>query len=135
MVFYLGLSLVVMLIYHTMKAEDTRRGLWIAVRQLVLLGIVGAVLGAALLIPALELTRLSVRDNNDLEFINSFALPPAQFLGLALPGLFGNPNQAPTYYWGRDFYEEFSAYLGLLPCWPYRWRSGGCGGNMSFSSA
>ncbi len=115
MVFYLGLSLVVMLLYHTMTAEDTGRGLWVAVRQLVLLGIIGVVLGAALLLPALELTRLSVRDSNDLEFINSFALPPAQFLGLALPGLFGNPNQAPTYYWGRDFYEEFSAYVGLLP--------------------
>ncbi len=115
MVFYLGLSLIIMLIYHIMTAEDTVRGAWVAIRQLVLLGIVGVILGAALMLPALELTRLSVRDNNDLEFINSFALPPAQFLGLALPGLFGNPNQAPTYYWGRDFYEEFSAYLGLLP--------------------
>ncbi len=115
MVFYLGLALVVMAIYHTMTAEDTLRGAWIAVRQLALLGIVGVILGAALLLPALELTQLSVRDANDLEFINSFALPPAQFLALALPGLFGNPNQAPTYYWGRDFYEEFSAYAGLLP--------------------
>ncbi len=115
MVFYLGLALVVMAIYHTMTAEDTMRGAWMALRQLVLLGIVGVILGAALMLPALELTRLSVRDNNDLEFINTFALPPAQFLALALPGLFGNPNQAPTFYWGRDFYEEFSAYVGLLP--------------------
>ncbi|MCA0457798.1 MAG: YfhO family protein [Chloroflexi bacterium] len=115
MVFYLGLSLVVMLVWHTMTADDTVRAFGLALRQLVVLGIIGAVLGAALLIPALELTRLSVRDSNDIEFINSFALPPAQFLGLALPGLFGNPNQAPTYYWGRDFYEEFSAYVGLLP--------------------
>ncbi len=99
MVFYLGLSLVVMLIYHIMTAEDTMRGAWVAIRQLIVLGIIGVILGAALMLPALELTRLSVRDNNDLEFINSFALPPAQFLGLALPGLFGNPNQAPTYYW------------------------------------
>ncbi len=115
MVFYLGLALVVMMIYHIVTAEDTRQAAWVAIRQLILLGIIGAILGAALLLPALELTRLSVRDSNDLEFINTFALPPAQFLSMALPGLFGNPNQAPTFYWGRDFYEEFSAYAGLLP--------------------
>jgi len=115
MVFYLGLALVVMAIYRIVTAEDTWKAAWFAIRQLVILGIIGAILGAALLLPALELTRLSVRAGNDLDFINTFALPPAQFLSMALPGLFGNPNQAPTYYWGRDFYEEFSAYAGLLP--------------------
>src|SRR5262249_56180269 len=62
-----------------------------------------------------ELTGVSARNSTDLAFANSSALPPAQLLDLALPGFFGNPKTPPYYYWGADFFEEFTAYTGLLP--------------------
>ncbi|MEZ4668647.1 MAG: YfhO family protein [Anaerolineae bacterium] len=113
--FYMALCLLALLGYHTVMAEDSLKALWQGAQLLVFMGIIGLILGAALLLPVLEFTRLSVRESTDLNFINSFALPPAQFLGLALPGLFGNPTQSPVHYWGADFYEEFAAYAGLLP--------------------
>src|SRR5581483_10461600 len=58
---------------------------------------------------------LSSRTEADLAFSNTFALPPAQYLSLALPGFFGNPKVGPYFYWGADFYQEFMAYAGLLP--------------------
>ena len=84
--------------------------------RLVIIGIGGAILGAALLLPAAELSQRATRESGDLDFANTHALPPAQFLSaLALPDLFGNPKTPPSYYWGADFYEEFTAYAGLLP--------------------
>lgn len=113
--FYLGLCLVGLLVYHVVMAEDARQAAWDGVLRLAVMGVGGLVLGAALVLPAVELTAVSVRENTTPEFINSFALPPAQYLNLVVPGLFGNPKAAPSGYWGADFYEEFGAYAGLLP--------------------
>ncbi len=97
------------------RADPARAGRYAALR-LIEIGIGGAILGAALLLPAGELSRHATRSANDLAFANTYALPPAQFLSaLALPDLFGNPKTPPSYYWGADFYEEFTAYAGLLP--------------------
>jgi hypothetical protein len=118
MVLYGGLMLVCLWVYHTVQADDwdgIRRAGWYAGWRLTAVVVGGLILGAALVIPAAELTALSARSDSTLTFANSFALPPAQLLSLALPGFFGNPKVAPYYYWGADFFEEFTAYVGLIP--------------------
>ncbi len=126
MLFYLLLTLGLLAVYQVVTAAAFT---WGVIRQtaqpLLLIVIGGLLLGAALIVPALELTRLSVRSANELDFINSFALPPAQLLAVAVPGLFGLPTQPPARYWGADFYEEFSPYVGLLPllALPLAWRT------------
>ncbi len=72
---------------------------WYAGRLLTLIVIGGLVLGAALILPAAELTRVSQRSETGLAFANTYALPPAQYLDLALPFLFGSPRGTPFYCW------------------------------------
>ncbi len=119
MLVYLGLCLVALWAWHIAQADDALRAGWEAGRLLISMVIGGAILGAALILPAAELTGLSSRGGNanDLAFINSFALPPAQVIGLALPNFFGNPKTGPSSYpyWGADFFQEFAAYAGLFP--------------------
>jgi hypothetical protein len=115
MVLYLGIGLLTLWLYHVAQADDPLRGAWYAGRLLAITVLGGLALGAALVLPAAELTLLSARSGADLTFANQFALPPAQFIDIALPGFFGNPKNPPYYYWGADFFEEFTPYAGLLP--------------------
>ena len=117
LVVYMGFGLISLWLYHIANAPEGAeiRAGWEAGWRLAAIGIGGLILAAALVIPAAELTRLASRETGDLEFANTFALPPAQYLSLALPGLFGRPDWAPYFYWGADFYEEHNAYAGLLP--------------------
>jgi hypothetical protein len=113
---YMGWGLLSIGAWYVTNAPQPSRAARSAVLRLAVIGIGAVILGAALLLPAAELAQRTTRDPNDLEFANSFALPPAQLLSsLALPDLFGNPKTPPSYYWGADFYEEFTAYAGLLP--------------------
>lgn len=112
---YIGLALVVLAGYHIAQTDLNRSVLLQTGRQLLLISVGGAILGAALLLPTAELTNLSVRSDTDLTFNDKFALPPAQLLSLAVPQLFGEPKAVPQPYWGADFYQELSAYAGLLP--------------------
>ena len=119
MVLYGGIALVALWVYHIAQADPdwphVWRAAWYSGWRLTALVVGGLILGAALVLPAAELTSLSARSDTDLSFANSFALPPAQFISLALPDFFGNPKVPPYYYWGSDFYEEFTAYAGVLP--------------------
>lgn len=125
---YGGIVLITLWFYHIAQAdaENMLHAGWYATRLLLLTLVGGLILGASLVIPAAELTMLSARNGSDLSFANSFALPPAQLIGLAVPGIFGNPKVPPYYYWGMDFFEEFSAYAGLLPLLAialvFRWK-------------
>jgi hypothetical protein len=113
---YVGWGLVSLWVWQVVQSEDPAQAARHAGIRLLVMVTGGAILGAALLLPAAELARHGIRQSGDLEFANTFALPPAQYLSaLALPDLFGNPQIAPSYYWGADFYEEFTAYAGLLP--------------------
>jgi len=123
---YGGICLVTLWVNDVARHDDLIRAVWDASRLLVVIVFGGAFLGAALVLPAAELTQVSARLDSDLTFANSFALPPAQFISLALPGFFGNPKVGPYYYYGADFFEEFTAYAGLLPLLAipliFRWR-------------
>jgi hypothetical protein len=129
LVIYLLVCLGTLWIYHTGTADDLIHAGWYAGRLLVITLVGGAILGAALVIPAAELTSLSNRSGADLSFANEFALQPAQYTMLALPYFFGNPKIGPYYYWGPLYFEEYTAYAGLLPLLAiplvFRWRRKG----------
>ncbi|HLY28326.1 MAG TPA: hypothetical protein VKQ72_18405, partial [Aggregatilineales bacterium] len=121
------IALLTLWLYYAARAEAPLQAAWYAAKHLILIAFGGAVLGAAILIPAGQFTALAVRGSSDLAFANSFALPPAQYIGLALPGFFGDPKATDyTHYWGADFFQEFVAYAGLLPILAiplaFRWR-------------
>jgi len=84
-----------------------------AIRFLLTITVVGAILGAALLLPVADFTLRSTRTvESSLGFSNSYALPAGQILTLLFPNLFGEPNNG---YWGVPFYEELTIYVGVLP--------------------
>ncbi|MBN1202498.1 MAG: hypothetical protein JXJ20_11625, partial [Anaerolineae bacterium] len=115
LVLYTGFGLLALWAYHIARADDLLQGGLYATLRLAAMGTGGLVLGAALVLPAVELTGLSAREAGDLAFANTHALPPAQLLSFIVPGLFGNPTAEPYFYWGADFFEEFLGYAGLLP--------------------
>lgn len=83
-----------------------------AIRTLVIMLVVGGILGAALLLPVAEFTARSTRTDGGIGFSNSYAMPAGQLLTLLIPNLFGEPYRG---YWGLPFYEELTAYIGILP--------------------
>ncbi len=111
---YLGLLLITQWVYHIARNEPREHAAWIATRQLVVMGVGAVLLGAALVIPAAELTTRSARSSTDEKFTNMYAMPPADYLILAVPNLFGNPKALGNYWGGAEF-EEYTAYVGLLP--------------------
>jgi hypothetical protein len=97
-------------------ARELGSGFWRTLRPLIVIVGVGAILGAALLIPAAQFTLRSTRTQGaSLEFSNSYALPGGQLITLVFPNLFGHPHLDDQGYWGLPFYEEVTAYFGILP--------------------
>jgi len=110
---HLGLLLAALATLHVLTAPDWRPALILAVRQLALMLVGGALLAAVQLLPVAEFTPFSTRGvAADLEFAGSFPLPGAQLLTLPFPGLLGSPAK-PTGYWGNPFYEELMGFAGL----------------------
>ena len=108
---YFGLLwLAVMFLYVVFGTKQTT--FFQAFRPLVVMLAVGGLLGAVLLLPVAEFTTRSTRVDGGLGFSNSYAMPPEQLVTLVIPNLFGEPNRG---YWGVPFYEELTAYMGILP--------------------
>lgn len=79
---------------------------------LTLVGI-GFLLSAIQLIPSLELVYHSVRQRASYAFCASFSFPPENLITFFTPEIFGNNIQFP--YWGRYYFWEMCAYIGILP--------------------
>lgn len=73
--------------------------------------VVGAGLSAITLLPALELTRLSVRNAYTYQEAAQFSLPPIEMVGILVPGFFG---RGPENAWGPWSRVEVG-YLGIFP--------------------
>jgi hypothetical protein len=111
-----GLWLAALGLYAALSVPTDRgRAAVRALRPLLVMGIGGVVLGAALLLPVGEFTLRSTRTENSLQFSNSYAMPAGQLLTLVIPNLFGYPRLPDHGYWGLPFYEELTAYLGIVP--------------------
>ncbi len=97
-------------------AADRIRVAGRALRPLIVTVVGGAILGAVLLLPVGQFTLRSTRTrSSSLDFSGSYALPAAQLITLVFPNLFGHPRLPDQGYWGLPFYEEVTAYVGILP--------------------
>lgn len=64
-----------------------------------------------------------IKGGLDAEEAMSWSLPPEELGALVIPGLFGlsrqeagpNPDNIPSYYWGRMHFTQTASYMGLLP--------------------
>ena len=69
-----------------------------------------------LLLPVGQFILVSSRTQSaSIAFSNQYALPGAQLITLLIPNLFGWPRLPGDGYWGLPFYEEVTAYVGILP--------------------
>ena len=111
-----GWALAAMWAYHAAQNDDLVRDGWRAGWRLAVIAIGGALLGAVMILPAAELSQFATRSAGDFDFAMQYELPPVQVISaLALPDLFGHPYVEPSLYWGDLFFEEDTAYAGLLP--------------------
>ncbi len=70
---------------------------------------IGTLIGAAQVLPVVELVRMASRPPHSFEYIKKMALVPASFLTGLMPDIFGNP--VDYNYWGEFFITKGRAYL------------------------
>jgi len=105
---FIVLVLVVFALWHAWEERQRRAwvlGLW----SLVLLVAFG--LAAPTLLPSIEFTQHTVRATFTYEQAARYSLPPAELIGLFVPGFFG---RGPQNAWGPWDRVEVG-YLGVLP--------------------
>ncbi len=97
--------------YAVYRVVESRRS---ALRVLAALGVtlvVGLGLSALVLVPSVEMSRASVRSSFTYEDAAQFSLPPAELVGLFVPGFFGRGPEAAWGPWPR----VEVGYLGIFP--------------------
>jgi xanthosine utilization system XapX-like protein len=111
--------------FYTAVAAVLYLGVRVAAREApaqALLGLVGiyigaAALGAAQLLPGLELGAESTRGAGvPYSFAALFSFPPENLLTLIAPGFFGDLREAGVSYWGRCYLWEMSLFCGVGAC-------------------
>jgi SAM-dependent methyltransferase len=117
MLLYVAMLLVGLWANHLAESiadrESVRPALWLATRQLVIVVVGGALLGAVMLLPTGMHVPLTARSNLGLQFADTFSLPGAQLLTLVIPKLLGDPS-IDLGYWGSPNYEELSGGFASL---------------------
>jgi hypothetical protein len=129
---YIGLIWLAFAVFHreaTQRRRDAENGQTFAplrlytrvlsflverIRPLVISALVGALLSGVILLPFMELSALSGRQQGALEVYGArWSFPPFHLIALLIPGYFGVPGY--TGWWSVDNFEELTYYVGLLP--------------------
>lgn len=105
---FIALALALYALYFGVRRRDDARR---SVTLLILTFAIAAGLSAVTLLPGLEMSRLSVRSAFTYEDAAQYSLPPAELVGLLVPGFFG---RGPESAWGPWSRVEVG-YLGVLP--------------------
>jgi len=110
---FIVLGLGLLAIYHwiTDRRSSSVFGLPYSVAYLIVIALVSVGIAAPALVPALEFAQHTVRSTFAYEQAAQFSLPPAQLIGLFVPGFFG---RGPQNAWGPWDRVEVG-YLGVLP--------------------
>ncbi|MBI5651630.1 MAG: YfhO family protein [Chloroflexi bacterium] len=124
MFLFILIALALFAIFHTFKLDADKRGqtrmnfLFFRVHPrlsasnfILLAGIVAFGLSAPQLLPGIEMAQNTVRAEFSYIQAAEFSLPPAQLIGLVVPGFFGRGPQAA---WGPWQRVEVG-YIGILP--------------------
>lgn len=111
MFLFILIALVLLAIGMMLENHIQRSDLQHYVGGLFVVGIVSLGLAAPMLFPALEFTQNTVRAAYSYKQAAEFSLPPAQLIGLFIPGYFG---RGPLAAWGPWQRVEVG-YLGILP--------------------
>lgn len=119
MIYILGIGLGIQFIYEIFAAYQEKghfRSTPLYLRQFLLIIALGGMLSAISWLPAWDYREKTQRgaEADSLEFANQHAVPTEQLFGLIVPDWFGVPTDDPMY-WGEPFYEEMTAYVGILP--------------------
>jgi ADP-ribose pyrophosphatase YjhB (NUDIX family) len=118
LLYFAGLWLLALWLFTviTFDSDHSLRAAGRALLPLLVIAIGGAVLGAVLLLPVEQFSLVSTRAQSpSLAFSGSYPLTGSQVLTLLVPNLFGQPRLPGDAYWGVPFYEELTAYVGVLP--------------------
>ncbi|HZQ09381.1 MAG TPA: YfhO family protein, partial [Anaerolineae bacterium] len=106
------LFIVLALALYAGYSSALQRAAWQRIARLLGIALaVGAGLSAITLLPALELTRLSVRSAFTYQDAAQFSLPPLELVGILVPGFFG---RGPENAWGPWSRVEVG-YIGVFP--------------------
>jgi hypothetical protein len=113
---YVGLVLAVYALYCAWEAWQQAKAPLTGLKPLLFSGVVvltGLGLAAVQLLPTMEFSRLSTRQEATYTFAASHSWPPSYLLTLLIPNFFGQPGKVG--YWGDGIYGELIFYTGILP--------------------
>ncbi len=74
---------------------------------------IGVAISAVQILPTLEMTRFSTRENLTFEWVSQFSFPPGNLITYLIPDFYGDMVNFP--YWGKNYLWEMSAYVGIIP--------------------
>lgn len=112
--FYMSLYVGWLMLWGAAARRGERRRR--AIGRLTLFGLalgIGVGIGAAQLLPTLELAARSFRQETTPAFCGVFSLAPESLLTFLAPGFFGDMIATP--YWGRNYLWEMWGYVGIVP--------------------
>ena len=115
-VFYTMIALFLYFLFHIAYGRADGQGTSWIVRQswfFVCAVLISIAVSAVQILPSLEMTRYSTRENLSYQWVSQFSFPPGHLITFLLPDFFGDMLKVP--YWGRNYLWEMSAYIGIVP--------------------
>lgn len=73
----------------------------------------GLALSAVQILPTVEMTKYSTRENLSYEWVSIFSFPPENLITFLIPDFFGDMLKIP--YWAKNYLWEMSVYVGIMP--------------------
>ena len=111
MTLYLGVSIGLFAVFDAVTRGSRWRERLLPIGLLALAGAIGFGIAALALIPAIDLTRYTVRASMSYAETAAFSIPPAGIVSILMPGFFGR-GTGP--FWGPWPRTEMG-YVGVLP--------------------
>jgi hypothetical protein len=108
--FYTAVAATIYFALNLLRSPDRKR----AIAGYVLCFGGGGLLAAAQLFTGLGATAEAMRSHTTYAFASTFSFPPENLLTMLMPGFFGDPTLIPNEYWGRWFWWEATAYVGVV---------------------